>query len=114
MQVLNTLINRLDFTEEEQDALRLHFCGNEKRQKDAVAILSRILATFGYYYLLYDLMKNNATIVYDHYDINIVFNNGNGYYFNKKNDNIRKYLQNKNTWYIVNRKVLRKASAKTI
>ncbi|CAG8616900.1 19902_t:CDS:2 [Dentiscutata erythropus] len=39
IQVLRTLINTLDFTEEEKIALRKYFIGNEKRQNDTLAFL---------------------------------------------------------------------------
>jgi hypothetical protein len=39
IQALRILINSLGFTEEEKDALRKYFIGNERRQTDVLALL---------------------------------------------------------------------------
>jgi hypothetical protein len=39
IQALRTLINSLGFTEEEKDALRKYFIGNERRQYDVLTLL---------------------------------------------------------------------------
>jgi hypothetical protein len=75
--------------------------------------------TFFGYYLLYDLIKKNKTVVYDLHTMKnnvIVFDNGNGYNLSEtvNDDIIRRYLYNENNWYIVDGKSPNTAVAKTI
>ncbi|CAB4397364.1 unnamed protein product [Rhizophagus irregularis] len=74
---------------------------------------------FGYY-LLYDLLKKDRTIVYELHTMKssvILFKEGKGFYLNEifNHKIIRNYLHKENTWYIIDGKKPYNASvAKTI
>ncbi|CAB4412663.1 unnamed protein product [Rhizophagus irregularis] len=76
--------------------------------------------TFFGYYLLYDLLTKNKTIVYELHTMKgsvILFKEGKGFYLSEGEDHkiIRNYLYKKDTWYIVDGKKPYNASvAKTI
>ncbi|PKK70556.1 hypothetical protein RhiirC2_459882 [Rhizophagus irregularis] len=76
--------------------------------------------TFFGYYLLYDLLTKDKTIVYELHTMKgsvILFKEGKGFYLSEAIDHkiIRNYLYKKDTWYIVDGKKPYNASvAKTI
>ncbi|CAG8500816.1 7102_t:CDS:2, partial [Paraglomus occultum] len=74
--------------------------------------------TYFGYYLLYNLIQRNRTVIYDSHstDYVIVFDQERAFYLYEvvDPDQIRAYLKNANNWYIVDSKKPNKASAKTI
>lgn len=148
-QVLNRFIQALkdtEFDEETRDLLKLaddtKFFGlsdqpsklfirncykdllnavrNQQIRKLRISGNPGIGKTFFGYYLLYNLLKNDATVVYDLHTMKndiILFKDGKGFYLNEILDHntVRDYLHDEKTWYIVDGKQPNNSSvAKTI